>query len=103
MSSVDELLAKAREQNPDLWKRTDDIARIIDPGAFLEGPVTTEPPELADNIRSKLAYQRAVAEHKAHEILKYLGVNMDVDWFSLLDAIHKTESESAAKAQEEAQ
>jgi hypothetical protein len=82
-TDVDKMLKIAREQRPDLWARTDAVARIIDPAAFADDWVI-DPPEAARLHALKLALLRATARSKAQEVLKYLGVNTEHDWYDIL-------------------
>lgn len=87
-NAVDAMLRLAKAQNPDLWARTDSVARIIDPAAFVDDYVFSDD-EARALTESRIEYQRAVAMHKAQEILKFLGVNTDPDWFNLLTKLAK--------------
>jgi hypothetical protein len=82
-TSVEEMLRLAREQRPDLWRRTEAVARIIDPSAFADDWVI-EPPEVARLHRLKLEVMRGNATRKAQEVLQYLGVNTEHDWYDIL-------------------
>ena len=80
---IDKMLEAAREVQPGLWQRTEDVARILDPGAFLDNAVI-HPPEADKLFRLRQEYMQAAAMNKAQEILKYLGVNTDADWYAIL-------------------
>ena len=85
MSSIDKALQLARERHPDLWERTDMIARIIDPAAFTW--MTTNDSKAQRRLDTKQKYLRARARSKAHDVLHALGVNTDTDWLYILDRI----------------
>jgi hypothetical protein len=80
---VDDILRIARDTNPDLWKRTDAIARIIDPAAFADDWIISDP-GIAESHKFKLVLMQSVAIGKAQEVLVYLGVNTSTDWFEIL-------------------
>ena len=85
-STAEQILRHAQECQPELWERTEAVARIIDPGAFEGGWVVSD--ESARKLlQAKLDYQKAVAMLKAQEVLKYLGVNTDTDWLEILTAL----------------
>lgn len=80
---IDRMLRAAREAQPDLWARTESVARIIDPAAFVDGWVIT--PESASRLHeSKLRFMRANAMTRAQAVLEYLGVNVQADWYAIL-------------------
>ncbi len=91
MKSITKLMKAAREAQPDLWERTDAIARIIDPAAFIDG-WTIHPSDSATVLKSRLKYKQSVALCKAQEVLKYLGVNVDADWYEILKRLAEDES-----------
>ena len=83
MSDIERVLKIDRELRPNLYARTEDIARIIDPGAFvmlLEG-YSTVPSPLAITHQ---VYGQAVAYQKAAAVLEYLGVNTRADWWAIM-------------------
>lgn len=82
-NTAEDVIRIAREGRPHLWRRTEQVARIIDPGAFMDD-WEVSPPDIAALLASKLAYQRAAAMSRAQEVLKYLGVNTDTDWHLIL-------------------
>jgi len=82
-SDVDRMLRIAREQRPDLWARTEAVARIIDPSAFADDWLI-DPPEAARLHRLKLEVLRGNAVRRAQEVLQYLGVNTECDWYDIL-------------------
>ena len=73
-----------RETHPDLYARTEAIARIIDPAAFISGRTVLIPPESHGLWHARRKYQQAAAMRKAHEILEHLGVSTEVDWETIL-------------------
>lgn len=81
--SGEDMLRVAREVQPELWERTEQIARIIAPEAFAEGWII-HPPEAAETHRLKLAVMRSNAMRKAQDVLAFLGVNTDTDWHEIL-------------------
>ena len=83
MTDVDRMLKIAREQRPDLWARTEAVARIIDPAAFADD-WTIDPPEATRLHSLKLAVLRGNAMRRAQEVLAYLGVNTEHDWYDIL-------------------
>lgn len=88
MSDIDAVLKIDKSLRPNLYARTEAIARIIDPAAFMADWVC-EPASAAKLLRLRLAVQRGNAMAKAHEVLKYLGVNSEPDWFDILDQLAK--------------
>ena len=82
MTDIDKIIEIYAEQHPDVWKRTQEIARLIDPAAFSDARV--HPADAERLHRSRLRYMQAVATSRAQDILKYLGVNTDVDWLEIL-------------------
>jgi hypothetical protein len=88
VTDVDRMLRIAREQRPDLWARTEAVARIIDPAAFQDDWIV-DPPESARLFAAKLAYLRSNAMGRAQEVLQYLGVNTDHDWHDILARLAK--------------
>ena len=85
-SSVDAALRLARELRPDLWQRTEQVARIIDPAAFAEGWVLDDR-ETRELYDARQRYMRSSAMVKAQDVLCYLGVNVDTDWYEILNRI----------------
>src|SRR3990167_8479150 len=83
-SSVDEMLRIAKRTQPDLWRRTEGVARIIAPEAFEDGWTFAEPASAAKLHRLRLKVQQDVAMSKAHDVLTYLGVNTETDWYEIL-------------------
>lgn len=81
--TIDDVLRVARELRPDLYERTERVARIIAPEAFAEGWVI-HPPDMAKLHALKLKLMQAVAMSKAQAVLEYLGVNTDTDWYAIL-------------------
>lgn len=84
MLRVDTEIQLAREKRPDLWKRTEQVARIIDPGAFEDGETLVTPASARKLYRTRLAYQQAIALQRAHEVLTFLGVNTATEWMDIL-------------------
>ena len=82
-NAVDRALQAARELRPDLWERTDQIARIIEPSAFMDDWLV-HPEDQKHILEKRLAVQQAAAMRKAQEILQYLGVNTETDWYAIL-------------------
>jgi len=80
---VDKMLKIAREQRPDLWARTEAVARIIDPSAFAND-WRIDPPSAARLHALKLEVLRGNAIRRAQEVLQYLGVNTEHDWYDIL-------------------
>lgn len=85
-STAEQVMRFARDVNQELWSRTENVAKIIDPSAFMTDWVIT-PKESADLHAARLKYKQAVAMEKAHQILHYLGVNTDTDWLEILSRI----------------
>ena len=81
--SVEDMLRIAREVQPELWARTEAVARIIDPGAFADGWII-HPPEAARTHALKLKVLQGNAMRRAQEVLQYLGVNTETDWYEIL-------------------
>ena len=82
-SVIEATLRVAKKVQPDLWKRTQAVAEIIDPAAFAKGWIIND--EAArKSIASRRLLDQATAMHKAQEILHYLGVNTETDWAEIL-------------------
>lgn len=82
-TSIEEMLQIARELRPDLWDRTESIAKIIAPEAFVSDWIIPDE-RLAAVHNAKLKYMRSVAMSKAQTVLEYLGVNTETDWHEIL-------------------
>lgn len=82
-TSIEKLMEAARASNPDLWERTESVAKIIAPEAFMEDWVI-HPPESATLFALKLKVLQGNAMRKAQDILAYLGVNTEADWYDIL-------------------
>jgi hypothetical protein len=85
--AIDDMIRAAKTVQPDLWKRTEGIARIIDPGAFEEGWTIIEPASAAKLHHARMAVQAATAMRKAHDVLTFLGVNAETDWLAILNRL----------------
>lgn len=96
MRPIDDVLRAARELRPDLWARTEAVAKIIAPEAFMDDWVV-EPESGARLLAAKLAYLRAVAMRKAQDILEYLGVNTEADWMEILSRIAEQKIEAPSE------
>lgn len=83
MKSIEEMLRTAREVQPDLWARTEQVARIIAPEAFVDDWII-HPPEAEKTHRLKLELMRATAMRKPQDVLSVLGVNTETDWCAIL-------------------
>lgn len=82
-SAVEACLRAARKVHPDLYERTELVARVIDPAAFADDFIVE--PESAKRLHeSRQRLMRAIAMSKAQEVLKVLGVNTDTDWLEVL-------------------
>lgn len=86
--SVNEMLRVAREVQPDLWRRTEQVARIIAPEAFDEDWIV-EPPESKRLHLLRLHMMQATALSKAQSVLQVLGVNTETDWHEILTRMVK--------------
>lgn len=95
--SMPEMLTLARESNPDLWARVEGVAKIIDPAAFATDHVIW-PEENARAFKLRQDYMRAVAMNKAHEALRYLGINTDTDWLYILERIGDPDKRTTVEA-----
>ena len=82
-SNISKLVSIDKEMRQDTWELAETIARIIDPSAFSEWVVND--PKSSEFIKTKIEYQKAIALHKAHEVLKVLNMSEDIDWYSLLE------------------
>lgn len=82
-TTVEAVIRISRDLRPNLWLRTEQVARIIDPAAFADGWVI-HPPEAAKLHGLKLQLMRATAMRKAQDVLEYLGVNTSTDWYEVL-------------------
>jgi hypothetical protein len=79
----EQIMQFAREAQPDLWARTEAVARIIDPSAFADDWIIH--PESAARLHSlKLKVLQDNAMRKAQDVLTYLGVNTETDWYEIL-------------------
>ncbi|MCY3677917.1 MAG: hypothetical protein OXH66_10060 [Gemmatimonadetes bacterium] len=85
---VAEVLSIARELRPDLYERTEAVARIIDPVAFADPWICSDPKDqkLTELRRDVM---RANAFATAQKVLEYLGVNTSTDWLEILTRIAK--------------
>ena len=99
-TAIDDALRIARDVQPDLWKRTEGVARLIDPAAFATDWVI-HPPELAELHALRLKVMQGTAMTKAHDILRYLGVNTDTDWFLILTRLAEESSAAARRGEAE--
>ena len=83
-STFDEIIRAANIIHPELMERTEQVAKIVDPGSFAEGWVIPygEGEELFNARRD---YMQAIARCRAQDILMFLGVNTDVDWAAILE------------------
>ncbi len=82
-SEIDKMLAVARDVQPDLWQRTEEVAKILDPSAFFDNYQIC-PPEAERHFRIKQQYMKSVSMSKAQEVLRFLGVNTETDWYAIL-------------------
>ena len=75
-----------RHSLPDLWDRTETVARLVCPGAFPSPgtQVVVHPKEIAEMFARKQKLLQAQAVMTAHQVLNYLGVNIDIDQYDLL-------------------
>lgn len=85
-SVAEQVLRHAREMQPDLWERTEAVARIIDPAAFMEGWTCSDGDSLSV-MNARLKFQHSAAMVKAQDVLRYLGVNTAADWYEVLKRI----------------
>ena len=90
--SIEEVLRIAKELRPNLYKRMEEVARIIDPSAFGGDWVVSDPAH-QKLVDTRQQYMRAVAMSKAQDILRYLGVNTDTDWYEILTQLAKEANE----------
>lgn len=85
---IDDALRTAKELHPDLYQRTEDVARIIDPGSF-GTPWTCSDPDAQRLMDARRKLLQANAMATAQRILEYLGVNTNVDWLEILTRMAK--------------
>jgi hypothetical protein len=84
----DQIMRFARDARPDLYERMEAVARIIDPAAFANDWIIH--PEEAARLHSlKLKVLQGNAMRKAQEVLEYLGVNTQTDWYEILSRLAK--------------
>lgn len=77
-----------REIRSDIYKKVDDIARIVDPSAFcLWKDGTSLSAETVDSLRQD--YMRARAERIAYDILVYLGIAGEIPWEEIISRMEK--------------
>ena len=99
VSDVEKMIAIAREVQPDLWRRTEQVARIIDPGAFVEG-VVIHPDISRRRFDAHQKYQRAIAMRRAQEVLCFLGVNTETDWLEILTRLAQQDGQDEEKGED---
>ena len=101
-TDIERALDAARETHPDLWDRTEAIARIIDPSAFLDGwrLSALRTPANIKSFETRLAYMRTIAMSKAQEVLYFLGVNTTADWETIMTRILDKDLKGALDDQE---
>lgn len=87
-SMGEQVVRIAKDVQPALWERTEQVARIIDPSAFMDGWECSHD-DSKRLLESRLKYKQAIAMQRAQEILHYLGVNTDADWMEILSRIAK--------------
>ena len=88
VGSIDDMLRIAKQVQPNLWRRTEQVARIIDPSAFCDDWVCDNPDQ-QELHHLKLKYMQSNAMCRAQEVLKVLGVNTDTDWYEILTRMAK--------------
>lgn len=86
--SVDQALRIARKLRPNLYERTVEVAKIIDPVAF-GTPWTCSDPKQQKLEDTRRSLQQANAMATAQQVLKYLGVNTELDWYTILTEMAK--------------
>ena len=86
LSPVEVTMKAAHEAHPDVWERVEAIARIINPHVFSDMWVDENGNE---PMKTRREYLQSVAIDKAHEILMYLGVNKEDEWYDILMALRK--------------
>lgn len=92
-SVAEQVMRFAREVQPELWERTEQVARIIDPAAFAEGWVLISRDASAKRLHeTRTKYMQSIALSKAQDVLKYLGVNADADWYAILSKMSEEKS-----------
>ena len=89
--TVDDMLRIARQVQPNLWKRTEQVARVIDPAAFCEDWVCDDPSQ-QELHHLRLQCLRSSAMSRAQDVLRVLGVNTDADWYEILTRMAKEAS-----------
>ena len=82
-SKIDQMLQAAKKAQPNLWRRTEQVARVLDPAAWSDDWVL-HGDEQASLYSARQKYLRAASITKAQEVLKVLGVNTDTDWMDIL-------------------
>jgi hypothetical protein len=94
-SSIDRMLRAARKSNPELWERTEQVARIVSPEAFEEW--TLIEPDSARRLHVlRMRLVKATAMRKAQDVLAFLGVNTEADWFDILSKMTEGSSDQQA-------
>ena len=89
MTEIEKIMTQYKEKYPELWERTELIARIIHPDAWSKWNCAGEYHQKLSDARLK--YMRSAARVKAQEILCAMGINTDVDWVYLLTEQAKRE------------
>ena len=81
-ASIDAMIKAARESQPDLWNRTELVARIISPEAFVDAVCFPKPLQRLHDSRQK--HMTSIAMSTAQQVLRALGVNTEADWHDII-------------------
>lgn len=93
MSAVQKAIEADRRLRPELYRKADSIAEIIDPSAFAAGYDSTAPDADPLTPTKRQQYYAAVARRKAWEILQYLGIAPEeTDWVAIFDEMASGEA-----------
>lgn len=89
---LEAMVERARALDPGLWATVDQVAGIIDPGAFATFTSTTDAEGAARPPTVRQRYQRARARQRAWAILRLLGhAPARYDWARLFEAMAQRE------------
>lgn len=93
MSNASKALEAHRQLEPELYAKADHIAKIIDPGAFVEWRDGTSP-DSDKVLLVRQEYMKAKALCQAFEILRFLGMAPETtNWDAIFERMKMNEDE----------